>query len=160
MVAADVSPGALRVARARGVEHVVRADLRSLPAVAGGVFLAGTQFGVGGSVAAFRTTLRALAAATTEGGRVVGDLKDPVAVADSRLAGRDELAAFDRERGVAVRRMRTEYRGLKGPWLELPCPTTDAAREAVAPTPWCVSAVIEDEGPRYFLVLERESAVE
>jgi SAM-dependent methyltransferase len=115
VLAVDVSPGALPVARSRGVERPVRADLRSLPAVADGIFLARTQVGLGGSVATFRKTLRALAAATTEGGRVVGDLKDPCAVADSRLAGREELLRFDRERGVAARRMRTEYRGLAGP---------------------------------------------
>lgn len=155
VLATDVSPGALRVASERGVERVARADLRSLPAVADGVFLAGTQLGVGGSVAAFRETLRALAEATADGARVVGDLKDPLEVANSHVAGREELSSFDSEAGVGCRRMRTEYGDLAGPWLELCCLTPAAAREAVSRTPWRVTDVLEGDGARYFLILDR-----
>lgn len=155
VLATDVSPGALEVATDRGVDRIARADLRALPAVAECVFLSGTQFGIGGTVDSFRSTLRALAASTTEDGRLVGDLKDPLAVADSRLAGRDELRSYDPERGVGCRRMRVEYRGLAGPWLDLLCLTPDAARRGVAETNWRVTEVIEGEGAHFFLVLDR-----
>lgn len=155
VLAVDVSPGALAVATDRGVDWIARADLRSLPAVADCVFLSGTQFGIGGTVDSFRSTLRALAETTPEDGRVVGDLKDPSGVADSRLAGRDELRSYDPGRGVGHRRMRLEYRDLEGPWLDLLCPTPDAARRAVAETEWRVAEVVEGEGPRYYLVLDR-----
>lgn len=155
VLAIDVSPGALRVARDRGIERVARADLRSLPAVADGVLLAGTQFGVGGTVAAFRETLAALDDATTGDARVVGDLKDPHAVAADHVAGREELVEFDPERGVGRRRIRTEYRDLVGPWLDLLCLAPGRAREAVAPTGWEVKEVLEGDGARYFLVLEK-----
>ena len=155
VLATDVSPGALRVARDRGLERVARADLRSLPAVADGVLLAGTQFGIGGTVEAFRETLAALAAATTGGARVVGDLKDPSEVAGDRVAGRGELVAFDPERGVGRRRLRTEYRDLAGPWIDRLCLVPRAARDAVAPTDWRVREVLEGDGARYFLVLEK-----
>jgi SAM-dependent methyltransferase len=155
VVAADVSGGALRVARDRGVERVARADLRSLPVVADCVFLAGTQFGVGGTVTALQETLSALEDATTEGGRVVGDFKDPFAVADDHVAGREELLDFDREAGVARRRMRTEYRDLVGPWLDLLCLTPAAARDAIDATAWSVTDIIEGDGARYFVVCDR-----
>jgi SAM-dependent methyltransferase len=155
VLATDVSEGALGVACQRGVDRLARADLRVLPAVADCVFLAGTQFGLGGSVGAFRETLDALAAATKPEGRVVGDLKDPFVVADHHVAGKAELREFDREAGVGHRRMRTEYRDLKGPWLDLLCLSPEAAREAVAPTAWSVSEIIEGDGARYFLALER-----
>lgn len=99
--------------------------------------------------------VRVLVTATTEGGSVVGDLKDPVAVETFRVAGSEELQAFDRRRGVATRRMRTEYRGFVGPWLDPLCLTLEAARRAVAPTPWHVSAVLDREGGRYFPVVAR-----
>lgn len=155
VLATDVSPGALRVARDRGLERVARADLRALPTVADGVLLAGTQFGVGGTVAAFRETLASLAAATTRDARVVGDLKDPHAVVEDRVAGREELVEFDPERGVGRRRMRTEYRDRVGPWIDLLCLTPGAARQTIEPTPWRVDEILEGEGARYFLVLER-----
>lgn len=155
VLATDVSLGALRVARERGVDHVARADLRAPPALADGVFLAGTQLGIGGTVAAFRETLDGLAASTTADARVVGDLKDPFEVAHSHLAGREELRSFDPERGVGSRRLRTEYRGLVGPWLDLLCLSPDAARDAVEPSVWRVTEVIEGDGARYVLVLER-----
>lgn len=154
-LASDVSPCALRVARERGVDRLALADLRSLPARPDGVFLAGTQLGVGGTVDAFRRTLAALARTTGSGARIVGDLKDPLVVGDSHLAGAGELLAVDRERGVGCRRFRTEYRDLAGAWLELLCLTPAAAREAVAPTTWCVEEVLKGDGARYFLVLDR-----
>jgi SAM-dependent methyltransferase len=155
VVATDVSPGALAVARARGVDRLARADLRSPPVVADCVFLSGTQLGVGGTVPALRSTLASLVAGTTGGGRVVGDLKDPFGVAEHHLAGSEELVAFDRETGVARRRMRTEYRDLAGPWLSLLCLTPEAVRDVVAPTPWSVTEIIAGEGARYYLVLDR-----
>lgn len=155
VVASDVSPGALAVAEQRGVERVVRADLRKPPIVADCVFLSGTQLGLGGTVEAFRSTLQSLAATTAERSRVVGDLKDPTGVADHHLAGREELVAFDREAGVGRRRMRTEYRDFVGPWVSLLCLTPAAAREAVEPMPWSVTEVIEGEGVRFYLVLDR-----
>jgi SAM-dependent methyltransferase len=155
VLATDVSPGALRVARDRGVDRLARADLRSLPAVADCVFLAGTQLGLGGSIEAFQGTLEALADATAADGRVVGDLKDPVEVADTHIAGREELREFDPERGVGTRRMRTEYRDLEGPWLDLLCLIPAAAEEAIVETTWELSEVITGSEARYFLVLER-----
>lgn len=155
VLATDVSPGALRVARDRGLDRVARGDLRSLPTVADGVLLAGTQFGVGGTLEAFRETLDALAASTTDGARVVGDLKDPFEVTGNRVAGREELVDLDPRRGFGRRRMRTEYRDLVGPWIDLLCLSPAAARDAVAPTDWRVREVLEGDGARYFLVLER-----
>lgn len=155
VVATDVSPLALRVAREQGVDRVARGDLRSPPVVADCVFLSGTQLGIGGTIDAFQSTLESLAAATTPDGRVVGDLKDPFDVAASHLAGREELTTFDRDAGVGCRRMRTEYRDLVGPWRSLLCLTPDAARDAVAPTPWRVTDVITGDGARYYLVLDR-----
>jgi len=160
VVATDVSPLALRVAREQGVDRLARADLESPPVVAACVFLSGTQLGIGGTVDAFRSTLRSLAAATTPDGRVVGDLKDPVAVAASRLAGREELTAFDRDAGIGRRRLRTEYRDFVGPWRSLLCLTPQAARDAVAATPWTVRDVIHGSEARYYLVLERTDTVE
>lgn len=154
VVATDVSPGAVRAAGEVGVDRVAVADLRSPPVVADCVFLAGTQFGLGGTVAAFRRTLHRLDRATSDEGRIVGDLKDPVAVADDHVAGREELQAFDEAAGVARRRMRTEYRDLAGPWVSLLCLTPEAARRAVEPTPWAITEVIEGDGARYFLVLD------
>jgi SAM-dependent methyltransferase len=155
VLATDVSDGALHVADERGVDRIARADLQSLPVVADCVFLAGTQFGLGGTVEAFQETLGALAATTELGGRVVGDLKDPFAVAETHVAGKEELREFDPEARIAHRRMRTEYRDLVGPWLDLLCLTPEAARDAIAPTAWSVSEIIEGDGARYFLVLDR-----
>jgi SAM-dependent methyltransferase len=150
VLATDVSRGAVRVARERSVERVVRADLRSLPIIADCVLLAGTQPGIGGTVDAFRETLSALAASTRADGRIVGDLKDPFDVART-----ESLYRFDRGRGVGCRRFRTEYRGLAGPWLELLCLTPERARRVIEESAWSLTEVLEGDGARYFLVLER-----
>ncbi len=158
VIATDVSPGVLGVARDRGVDRVARGDLRRPAVEADCVFLAGTQLGLGGTVGAFRATLESLADVTPPDARVVGDFKDPVDVAGDHVAGRAELHSFDRDAGVARRRFRTEYRDLVGSWLSLLCLTPSAARDAVAPTPWSVTEVLRGDGARYFLVLDRERA--
>lgn len=156
VVATDVSPGAVRVARDRGVAHVGLGDLRRPPVTPDCVFLAGTQLGLGGTVDHLRTTLQELAAVLPADGRIVGDLKDPVDVESSHTAGREELVTFDRSAGIARRRFRTEYRDQVGPWRSLLCLTPAAARRAVAATPWTVTDVLRGDGARYFLVLERD----
>lgn len=155
VVASDVSPGAVRVARERGLDHVAQADLRMPAVTADCAFLAGTQLGLGGTVDALRRTLSGLARVTASTGRVVADLKDPADVVEDHLAGREELVAYDRTSGVARRRFRTEYRDLVGPWVSLLCLTPSAARAALAPTSWSLTEVIRGDGARYFMVLDR-----
>jgi hypothetical protein len=92
---------------------------------------------------------------------VVADLTDPteqaamLASEGIRHTETDDLVAVDEGRGVGRRRMRTEYDGAVGPWLDLLLLTPAAAERAVEPTPWRLVDTPGAGGSRYYLHLER-----
>jgi SAM-dependent methyltransferase len=153
----DRSPRALAVARDRGVERVVLGDLTALPLAAGAfdsVLVAGTQLGVAGDREGLRALLAALGRVLGEGGRVVADLFDPLAVEDADR--RAYLAERSPERGVATRRFRVEYGGVEGPWIDLLLLSPARLREALDGTPWTATEVLRGSGEAYYAVLDRE----
>lgn len=163
-VGIDPSGLALRTARARGVDRLLAGDLTALPLgvdAVDAVFMCGTQLGIAGSVEGLRAVLRDFDRAVADGGRVVADLKDPVEQAAAldaeglRHTDTDDIVRVDADRGVGLRRMRTEYDGAVGPWVELLLLTPAAAGRAVAPTPWRLVDTLHGDGSRYYLVLER-----
>ncbi|MFB6146175.1 MAG: methyltransferase domain-containing protein [Halobacteriaceae archaeon] len=119
VVAADRSPGAVRVARDRGVDRAVVADI-DRPGLAGpfdGVAVLGGQVAATGTLAALREQrLAALAAVTAPGGRLVADLARPTEHDRDGLDG-DGVDVVDD--GVYRRRFRLAYAGATGPWIDL-----------------------------------------
>jgi len=136
VVGFDRSPGAVTVARERGVPAAV-GDLTRPPTVGpfDTVLALGKQAAVGERVADLRTTLDALAAVTRPGGRLLADFDDP-----SRWGG--DGTAGD----AAVRRFRVEYDGLVGPWTDLLVLSPDRLRRTVADTPWRVRRLVDGDG--------------
>ncbi|KAA9399333.1 class I SAM-dependent methyltransferase [Haloarcula sp. CBA1130] len=146
VLAVDRSPGAVAVARKRGVAHPVVGDLRRPPGDGfDTVTVLGKQLGLGSSLADLRTTLTELAAVTQPGGRLVADM-DTLDRADP------ETDAAHRTRpGVAYRTFRVEYDGLAGPWTDLLLVTPSQFRAAVSETPWTVDVLVgtEKDGSAY-----------
>lgn len=112
VAAVDASPGALRVARDRGVEHAVAGDLRAPPLGDGSVDTAlvlGTQLAVADTADAMGATLRELARITAADGRAIVDQFDPTHPGcpglfgyrdhpDDGFARREFAVAYDGER--------------------------------------------------------------
>jgi SAM-dependent methyltransferase len=137
VLAVDRSPGAVSVARDRGVTHGVVGDLRRPPGDGFGTVVAfGKQLALGSSLTDLRKTLTELAAVTRPGGRLVADLDTPDRV-DPETG-----AAHAVRPGVAYRTFRVEYDGLAGPWTDLLLVTPPEFRAAVSETPWTVDRVV------------------
>lgn len=124
VVGCDPSPWAVRTARARGLDAATVADLRALPfddGVFDIVMVLGTQLGVVRTVWGLREALGAFARVTPPEGRIVADVTHPSRyVADVEAGDRlDETTHVDHSAGIARRRMRTEYRDIVGPWVDL-----------------------------------------
>ncbi|WP_058993407.1 class I SAM-dependent methyltransferase [Haloarcula sp. CBA1127] len=146
VLAVDRSPGAVAVARERGVTHSVVGDLRRPPGDGFETVVAlGKQLGLGSSLADLRTTLTELAAVTRPGGRLIADM-DTLDRADPETD-----AAHRTQPGVAYRTFRVEYDGLAGPWTDLLLVTPSGFREAVSETPWTVDTFVgtEADGSMY-----------
>ncbi|EMA34846.1 class I SAM-dependent DNA methyltransferase [Haloarcula japonica] len=146
VLAVDRSPGAIAVARERGVTRPVVGDLRRPPGDRFETVVAlGKQLGLGSSLADLRTTLTELAAVTRPGGRLVADM-DTLDRADPETD-----AAHRTQPGVAYRTFRVEYDGLAGPWTDLLLVTPSRFRDAVSETPWTVDRFVgtETDGSMY-----------
>ncbi|MFB6222651.1 MAG: class I SAM-dependent methyltransferase [Haloarcula sp.] len=156
VLAVDRSPGAVAVARERGVTRPVVGDLRRPP---GDGFdtavIFGKQLGLGTSLANLQTTLAELASVTRPGGCLVADLdtldrEDP-----------ETTAAHTVQRGVAYRTFRVEYDGRVGPWTDLLLVTPAQFRAAVAETPWTVDELVgtDEDGSAYGVCLSLPAEV-
>jgi SAM-dependent methyltransferase len=146
VLAVDRSPGAVAVARERGVTHVVVGDLRRPPGDGfDTIAVLGKQLGLGSSLADLRTTLAALATVTRPGGRLIADL-DTLGRADPETEAAHTVGS-----GVAYRTFRVEYDGLAGPWTDLLLVTPSRFRAAVGETPWTVDRFVgtETDGSAY-----------
>lgn len=155
VVGIDRSPGAVRVARERGVERAVVGDLTE-PPLRGGfgtLLVVGKQLGLGRSRAALEGTLSELARLAAPDGRLVADLNDPTHP-DAR-AESEYLAGHGLGEGVAYRRFRVEYGGLAGPWTDLLMASPEAFEGTVAGTPWTLDELLEGRGSAYGAVLVR-----
>jgi SAM-dependent methyltransferase len=153
VVAIDVSPGAVAVARDRGVRDVRLLALEDVDASLGHfdtVVMYGNNFGLFASPAKARRLLRRLRPIAD---RIVANSNDPYGTDDpAHLA----YQVRNRERGrmSGQLRLRVRYRDLVGPWFEYLIVSPDEMAGIVESTGWRISRLVHDEGSPYVAVLE------
>jgi SAM-dependent methyltransferase len=153
VVAIDVSPGAVEVARNRGVSDVRLLAFEEVDASLGHfdtVVMYGNNFGLFGSRAKARRLLRRLRPFVT---RIVATSNDPYATEDPA-----HLAYHERNRGrgrmSGQLRLRERYRDLVGPWFEYLIVSPDEMADIVESTGWQLRRVVRDEGSYFVAVLD------
>lgn len=158
VVALDVSPGAARACRERGVRHVFCGSVHD--AVAAGMtgsfasaLLLGNCLSLLGSPRAAVAFLTALGELLAPGGRIIGTCLDPHQT-DKRV----HLEFHERNRqdgkmpGQAVIRVR--YQATAGPWFEWLLMSPAELAGVVAPSGWRIAETLP--GVRYAVVLTRD----
>lgn len=159
VVAFDVSPGAVRAARERGVEDAVVADMFDMPFRRDrfrSAWMYGTQLGLAGSLAGVSALLAELAYVTDEQAVAVVDSYDPYRVDAEKMVGYRP----DPRDGVAHRAFHVEYdRGgerLVGRTLSFVLFGPERLRDTTVGTPWSVTEIHEKTtGGHYRAVLEK-----
>jgi SAM-dependent methyltransferase len=157
VVGIDTSPGAVELARTRGLDGAHVLSLEQLDERFGAfdtVVLAGNNLGLLGAPAHGRRLLRRLRTLTTPGARIVGSTLDPLATEDPLHLG---YHARNRERGrpAGLVRLRIRYRDVATPWFDYRFFTRPELEEHAADAGWRLVATITGDGPRYVGVLER-----
>jgi len=152
----DLSPGAMAVARDRGVEDVRRCDVvdvAGLDATFDSAVMLGNNFGLVGSADRAPEVLGAIARATTGDATLVASSLDPLDTDDPAHLDYHER---NRERGWLPGRLRirTRYRRYTGDWHDYLHVAPETMRDLVADTVWSV-AEVEREGPLYVARLEK-----
>lgn len=141
VTAIDVSPGALSVARDRGVEDARHCDVAEVDGLDGSydtVTMLGRNFGLVGSESRAPAILDRLAAVTTDDATLVASSIDPLATDDPA-----HQAYHDRNRArgwlPGRMRMRVRYRQYTGEWLDYLQVGPERMGELVAETDWSVT---------------------
>lgn len=150
VVATDASPGAVRVARDRGVERALVGDFVEplADSAVDTALVVGQQVALGTSPDDLRDRLASLARVAD---RVVCDLADPTAGVDPDVA-RYQRRWVARGEHFGRRRFRVDHRG-EGEWVDLCMVPPGRFRELARATDWSVTETLHD-GPRYAVVLD------
>jgi SAM-dependent methyltransferase len=153
VVAIDVSPGAVELARTRGVRDVRLLGLEDVVASLGRfdtVVMYGNNFGLFGSPAKAGRLLGRLRPFVE---RIVATSNDPYGTEDpAHLAYQERNRARGRMSGEL--RLRVRYRDLVGPWFAYLIVSPQELAEVVEGTGWQISRLVRDEGSYYVAVLE------
>ena len=138
VTAADLSPGAVEVCRARGCRNAVTMDLRSVeiePASLGSIIVMGNTLGAHQTPATLPGFLRTLRNAVRPRGRLLFTMIDPLETADESHLRYQER---NRERGLppGLIRMRITHEGVSDHWMYLWMLTDDEMRRTASETGW------------------------
>lgn len=159
VVAIDSSPGAVEVCRRRRVRDARVLRLEDADGALGRfdtVVMYGNNLGLLASRAKGRRLLRRLHGITTERGRILGEILDPYPDAPPiHLAYHQRNR--DRGRMSGQVRIRIRYRDLATPWFDYLFLSRPELAELVEGTGWLLARTIEDEGPMYVAVLEKQA---
>ncbi len=153
VVGIDISPGAVEVARRRGVRDVRLLALEDVDESLGRfdtVVMYGNNFGLFGSRAKARRLLRRLRPLVD---RIVAASNDPYGTDDPAHVA---YQARNRERGrmSGQLRLRVRHRDLVGRWFEYLIVSPEELEEIVAGTGWEIRRLVQDEGSYYVAVLD------
>lgn len=158
VVSIDASPGAIKVARKRGVKgaRVLRVeDLDESLGVFDTVVMYGNNIGLLASRTKGRRLLRLLHRITSPQGRIIGESADVYATEDPvHLA----YHARNRKRGrmSGELKIRVRYRDVATPWFAYMLLSPAELEELVQGTGWRVARTLDDGDFIYVAVMEKE----
>jgi SAM-dependent methyltransferase len=152
VVGIDVSPGAVEVARTRGVRDARLLAFEELDESLGHfdtIVLFGNNFGLFGSPRKAERLLRRLRPLAD---RIVAASNNPYATDDPAHLAYQER---NRERGrmSGQLRLRSRYRDLVGPWFDYLIVSPDEMATVLEPTPWRIRTLIEATGSGYYVAV-------
>jgi hypothetical protein len=151
----DISPGAVQVARARGVRDLVCAPVDEHARVGpryDTFLLLGNNLGLLESRGRAPRFLAALAAMARPGAQIVAQGTDPYGTTDPVHVGYHEL---NRRRGRlgGQLRLRLRYRDVATDWFDYLVCSVDELAQLVAGTPWRLVDVDTADAPFYLATL-------
>src|SRR5215207_7735118 len=156
----DLSPGAVRVCRMRGLKKVLVRPIEEVDKFAPGSFdtvlMLGNNFGLFGSRAGARRTLRKLARVTADGARIIAQSLDPHATDNP-----EHLAYHRRNlrrgRMAGQIKMRVRFGRAVGPWFYYLLASRREMEEVLEGTGWLVESFLDAGGPDYAAVIRKQA---
>jgi SAM-dependent methyltransferase len=157
VVAIDVSPGAVEVARRRGLRDVRLLSIDDVDESLGAfdsIVMYGNNFGLFGSRRKAKRLLRRFHRLTTEHGRIVAASRDPyLTTAQVHLDYHERNRSRGRMSGQV--RIRVRYHEHATPWFDYLMVSRDEMDELAAGTGWAVARTVDEEDGLYVAVIEK-----
>ncbi|HKU56058.1 MAG TPA: class I SAM-dependent methyltransferase [Gaiellaceae bacterium] len=152
VVGIDVSPGAIEVARSRGVRDVRLLPFEKVDDSLGRfdtIVMFGNNFGLFGSPTKAKRLLRRLRPLAD---RIVAASNDPYATDDPAHLAYQER---NRKRGrmAGELRLRVRYRDLVGPWFDYLIVSPDEMATILEGTDWRIHRLVEESGSGYYVAV-------
>lgn len=152
VVGIDVSPGAIEVARSRGVRDVRLLPFEKVDDSLGRfdtIVMFGNNFGLFGSPTKAKRLLRRLRPLAD---RIVAASNEPYATDDPAHLAYQER---NRKRGrmAGELRLRVRYRDLVGPWFDYLIVSPDEMATILEGTDWQIHRLVEESGSGYYVAV-------
>ena len=152
VVGIDVSPGAIEVARSRGVRDVRLLPFEKVDDSLGRfdtIVMFGNNFGLFGSPTKAKRLLRRLRPLAD---RIVAASNDPYATDDPAHLAYQER---NRKRGrmAGELRLRVRYRDLVGPWFDYLIVSPDEMATILEGTDWRIHRLVEERDSGYYVAV-------
>jgi SAM-dependent methyltransferase len=158
VTAIDNSPGAVKVAKARGVKKVLLRPIDRIgkfpPASFDTVIMMGNNFGLLGGFKKAKRIFRAFARITAASGQIIAETMDPY---KTKEPSHQSYQRLNRSRGRMSGQLRIRVRHGKtiGPWFDYLLVSRKELDDILSGSAWQVDRIISDKGPGYTMVLKK-----
>lgn len=158
VLATDLSPGAVKVSRLRGVKKVRCIGIDELDRSLGTfdtIIMFGNNFGLFGSPKRAKRLLRRFRSLTSAGARIVAQCMDPYG---TKFPPHLEYHRFNRKRGRlgGQLRIRVRFRKTTSPWFDYLFVSRKELASILEGTGWRVIEHIPPRGASYFAILGKD----
>ena len=157
VLAADISPLAVKVAEERGVKHATVADASTIEPgeMIDTVLLLGNGFGVYGTPQNAKHQLTRLHGFTSDDATVIMDTVDPHAT-DNPSHTEYHRKNIRQNRLVGQIRLRHRHQVYASPWFDFFMTSIEETRAILEDTGWSMEQLINPQGPHYWATLKKK----
>jgi SAM-dependent methyltransferase len=158
----DQSPGAIRVAKLRGLKKGLVRPIEEIskfkPNSFDTILMLGNNFGLFGDPEKAKKLLADMDRITTTDARIIAGSRDPYATSNRLHLDYHKL---NRSRGrlPGQLRIRVRFTNLVGPWFDYLLASPREMESIVAGSGWRISKIFDDPEANYLAVLEKTAAV-
>lgn len=154
----DISPLAVKVAKARGLKKARIMRLSSLefpPGAFDTVLMLGNNFGLVGGPGPAKRILKRMHRITTQSARIIAGAMDPYQTSNPAHL---RYHAFNKKRGriPGQIRLRVRYGPYSDGWIDLLFVSRSEMEKILEDTGWRIARILDAGGPHYVAILERE----
>lgn len=155
----DISPGAVKVSKLRGLDHAIVRPITDVDKFKPGSFntiiMLGNNFGLFGSAKGVRLILKKLYRITAPDARIIAGTRNPYKTDDPNHLQYHRLNRKRGRMGGQIR-MRVRFERTVGPWFDYLFVSPEEMEDVLSNTDWQVERFIGPEEANYFAVIRKK----